>query len=183
MPVVSDGLIVLATAQPAGVCVLDRASGRELWRLPLDATPTAAPVLRKQTIFLGSPTGVRAVSLADGAPIWQAASGAPSAPLVLMKERLAYTTMAGELVIIDPADGRVEKTIAAVVPGFPPLAAPEALVYAAKGGLMACSTSGEEPRSWMKTDWLGRLTCAPVMADSRIYVATDKKGLLCLRSK
>ncbi len=183
MPVVSDGLIVLATAQPAGVCVLDRASGRELWRLPLDATPTAAPVLRKQTIFLGSPTGVRAVSLADGAPIWQAASGAPSAPLVLMKERLAYTTIAGELVIIDPADGRVEKTIAAVVPGFPPLAAPEALVYAAKGGLMACSTSGEEPRSWMKTDWLGRLTCAPVMADSRIYVATDKKGLLCLRSK
>jgi outer membrane protein assembly factor BamB len=183
MPVVSEGLIVLATVQPAGLCVLDRPTGRELWRLPLDATPTAAPVLRKQTIFLGSPTGVCAVSLADGAPLWQAASGAPGAPLVLLKERLAYTTTSGELVILDATTGQVLNTITGVVPGFPPLAAPDALVYAGKSGLMACTTSGEEPRSWMKTDWLGRLTCAPVMADSRIYIATDKKGLLCLRSK
>jgi hypothetical protein len=35
----------------------------------------------------------------------------------------------------------------------------------------------------MNSDWLGRLTCSPVMADSRIYIATDKKGLVCLKGK
>jgi outer membrane protein assembly factor BamB len=183
IPVVSEGLIVLATTQPAGLCVLDRPTGRELWRQTLDAAPAAAPVLRKQCILLGTTAGIRALNLADGALLWQSASGAPGAPLVLLKGRLAYTTTGGELVILDATTGQVLNTITGVAPGLPPLAAPDAFVYAGKSGLMTCSAAGENPTSWMKTDWLGRITCAPVMADSRIYLATDKKGFLCLRSK
>ncbi len=183
MPVASEAFVVVATDNPGSLCVLDRPTGRELWRLPLDAAPTAAPVVRKSTIYLGTPAGVAAMRLADGVLIWEAKGGAPGAPLVLAKNRLAYTTSGGELVIIDLAGGRVERTISDVVSGIPPLALPDAFVYAGKNGLMSCSAAGEALQSWMKTDWLGRLTCAPVMADSRIYIATDKKGLVCLKSK
>lgn len=183
MPVASEAFVVVATDNPGALCVLDRPTGRELWRLPLDAAPTAAPVVRKSTIYLGTPAGVAALRLADGVLIWEAKGGAPGSPLVLAKNRLAYTTAGGELVIIDLAGGRVERTISDVVPGIPPLALPDAFVYAGKNGLMSCSAAGEAPQSWMKTDWLGRLTCAPVMAGSRIYIATDKKGLVCLKSK
>jgi outer membrane protein assembly factor BamB len=183
MPVASEAFVVVATDKPAALCVLDRANGRELWRLHLDAVPTAAPVVWKNTIYLGAPAGVTALRLVDGARLWEAAAGAPAAPLVMAKTRLAYTTADGQLVILVLEDGRVEKTIADVLSGIPPMAAPELFVYAVKNGLMSCTTAGEDPRSWMKTDWLGRLTCAPAMADGRIYIATDKKGLVCLKSK
>jgi hypothetical protein len=48
---------------------------------------------------------------------------------------------------------------------------------------MACPATEGEPQTWMKIDWLGRLTSAPVMAESRLYIATDKKGLVCLKNK
>jgi outer membrane protein assembly factor BamB len=182
-PATQDAFIVLATAQPAGVAVLDRQTGRELWQQSLSAPPTAAPVVRKQTIFLGSTNGLCARSLADGRVLWESASGTPGAPLVLLNERLAYTTTGGELVVLDAADGRVRNTLAGAVPGIPPLATPDAFVYAGRNGLMNCSTTGENAASWMKLDWLGRVTSAPVMADSRLYLATDKKGFLCLKSK
>lgn len=35
----------------------------------------------------------------------------------------------------------------------------------------------------MQSNWLGRLTTAPVMADSRVYFGTDKKGLVCVKGK
>ncbi len=183
MPVTSDAFVVVATDRPPALLVLDRPSGRALWRLSLDAAATAAPLVRKNVIYLGTPQGVAALRLADGERIWETAGGRPAAPLVLAKNRLAYVSAAGQLVIVDLEEGRVEQTVSDAVPGIPPLAAPESFVYAGKKGLMSCTTSGGEPRSWMNSNWLGRLTCAPVMADSRIYIATDKKGLLCLKAK
>jgi len=185
LPVASEAFVVVATDQPPGIGVLDRWTGRELWRLTLDAAPTAAPVVRKNTIYLGTSKGVAALRLADGGRLWEAPAGAPGAPLVLAKTRLAYTTADGQLVVLATEDGRVERTVSDVAPGLTPLASPDAFVYAGKGGLMTCPAVGDEPRSWMKidTNWLGRITCAPVMADSRIYIATDKKGLVCLKSK
>ncbi len=44
-------------------------------------------------------------------------------------------------------------------------------------------TIGGEPRLWMNTDWLGELSTSPVMANSRIYFATAKKGLICASAK
>jgi outer membrane protein assembly factor BamB len=183
VPVTSDAFVVLAADRPPELLVLDRPSGRALWRLPLGAAATAAPLLRKNVIYLGTPAGVAALRLADGQRIWETAGGRPATPLVLAKKRLAYTSAAGQVVIIALEEGRVEKTISGAVPGIPPLAVPESFVYAGRSGLMSCSTGGDGPRSWMNSNWLGRFTCAPVMADSRIYVATDKKGLVCLKGK
>ncbi|MHB1036221.1 MAG: outer membrane protein assembly factor BamB family protein [Pirellulales bacterium] len=183
MPVTSDAFVVVATDQPPALLVLDRASGVALWRLSLDAVATAAPVVRKNVIYLGTPGGVAALRLADGARIWETAGGRPGTPLVLAKNRLAYTSVAGQLVIIGLEEGRVEKAVSGAVSGIPPLAAPESFIYLGASGLMSCSTSPGKPQSWMNSNWLGRLTCAPVMAESQIYLATNKKGLVCLKGK
>ena len=44
---------------------------------------------------------------------------------------------------------------------------------------MSYTIGGGEPRLWMNTDWLGELSAPPVMANSRVYFATAKKGLIC----
>jgi outer membrane protein assembly factor BamB len=183
MPLASDALVVVATDQPAGLTVLDRQTGLTLWSLPLDAAPATAPLARKNTLYVGTPRGVAARSLVDGKLLWETPAGRPGAPLVLAKNRLAFTTTDGKLIILGIEDGRVERTIEGVLPGFPPLVALDLFVYAGKGSLMACPATEGEPQTWMKIDWLGRLISAPVMAESRLYIATDKKGLVCLKNK
>ncbi len=102
VPATSDAFVVVATDRPPALLVLDRPSGRVLWRLPLDAAATAAPLVRRNVIYLGTPAGVAALRLADGRRIWETAGGRPATPLVLAKNRLAYTSAAGELVIVGP---------------------------------------------------------------------------------
>jgi outer membrane protein assembly factor BamB len=183
VPAWSDALVVVAVAQPPALLVLDRPTGKTLWHLPLDGAPTAPPVLRRGRITLGTPAGVAAFRLRDGERLWQAATGPPTTPLVQANNHLAYVNAAGELVILGAEDGRLVKTLPGALPGLAPLAPPRTLVYADKNGLQCCSQDGVETRSWMGTNWLGRLTCSPVLADSRIYVGTLQKGLVCLKGK
>ncbi|MGA2255375.1 MAG: PQQ-binding-like beta-propeller repeat protein [Thermoguttaceae bacterium] len=182
VPAASDALLAVATQRPPGLLVLDRPSGATLWRVPLDSAPTAPPLVRKNTIYLGTKSGVTAFRLADGGRMWEAKSGPPSTPLVPAKNRLAYVAAAGELVVVGLEDGRVEKSLSGARAGIAPLASPGALLYATKKGLMSYATGGE-PRLWMSTDWLGELTAPPVMANSRVYFATAKKGLVCATAK
>jgi outer membrane protein assembly factor BamB len=183
VPAANDALLAVATERPPALLVLDRPSGATLWRVPLDAAPTAPPLVRKKTIYLGTPSGVIAIRLADGGRLWETKSGPPSTPLVLAKNRLAYVTAAGELVVVGLEDGHVEKTLSGARAGIAPLAPPGALVYATAKGLMSYTIGGGEPRLWMKTDWLGELSAPPVMANSRVYFATAKKGLVCAAAK
>jgi outer membrane protein assembly factor BamB len=181
-PAWTEALVVVATDSPPALQVLDRPSGQVLWRMDLDKAPTAPPLVRKNAIYLGTAAGVEALSLADGELLWKAVGTPPSTRLVLAKDRLAYVGKE-ELVILGLEDGRVEKQVPGARAGIAPLAPPEAFVFAGKKGLTWYPLGGGEPRSWMNSDWLGRLTCSPVMADSRIYIATDKKGLVCLKGK
>lgn len=183
MPAWTDAHVVVAVDEPPALLTLDRATGQTLWHLPLDAAPAAGPVLRGNIIYLGSQAGVAAFRLADGERLWEARGGRPTTPLVLAKEQLAYISDAGELVVVRAEDGRIEKIVRGALPGVPPLAPPESFVYADKNGLRHYPAGSDDARSWMRTDWLGRLTCPPVMANSRVYFGTDKKGLVCLKGK
>ena len=182
VPSVTDALLVVTTDEPPALLVLDRPSGATLWRVLLDAVPTAAPVVRKNTIYFGTKLGVSASRLVDGKPIWRSQGGPPSTPLVLAKNRLAYVSARGELVVIGLEDGRVEKALSSACAGIAPLAAPGVFVYATKKGLMSYSMDSE-PRLWTNTDWLGELSTSPVMANSRIYFTTVKKGLICANAR
>jgi hypothetical protein len=48
---------------------------------------------------------------------------------------------------------------------------------------MSYTIGGGEPRLWMNTQWLGELSAPPVMAGSRVYFATAKKGLISASAK
>ena len=183
VPAASDALLVVATERPPALLVLDRPSGATLWRVPLDAAPTAPPLVRKTTIYVGTKSGVVALRLVDGERVWEAKSGPPSSPLVLATNRLVYVTAAGELVVVGLADGHVEKTLSGARAGIAPLAPPGVLLYAAKKGLMSYTIGSGEPRLWMNTEWLGDVSTPPVMANSRVYFATAKKGLVCASAK
>jgi outer membrane protein assembly factor BamB len=189
VPAASDALLAVATDRPPALLVLDRGApdsrvgGATLWRMPLDAAPTAPPLVRKNAIYVGTQAGIAALRLADGQRLWEAKSGTPSTPLVLVKNHLAYVTAAGALVVVGLENGHVEKTLSGARAGIAPLAPPGVLVYATKKGLMSYTIGGGEPRLWMNTDWLGDLTAPPVMANSRVYFATAKKGLICASAK
>ena len=183
MPAASGALLVVATERPPALLVLDRPSGATLWRVPLDAVPTAPPLVRKTTIYLGTKSGVAALRLADGERVWEAKSGPPSSPLVLATNRLVYVTATGELFVVGLVNGSVEKTLSGARAGIAPLAPPGVLLYAAKKGLMSYTIGGGEPRLWMNTEWLGDVSTPPVMANSRVYFATAKKGLVCASAK
>jgi outer membrane protein assembly factor BamB len=184
MQATEDALVVAACAEPAAVVVLDRPTGAVLWHKPLAAAPATGPVVRDAAILLGTTVGASALRLRDGESIWEATTGRPSGPLALAKTRLLYTSDAGELVSIDVDTGAAAETAISGVPaGIGPLLAPGTVLVASATGLLAAPLAGGEPRSWMKTDWLGRPTCGLVMADSRIYMVTATKGLVCLKSK
>jgi outer membrane protein assembly factor BamB len=184
MQATEDALVVAACAEPAAVVVLDRPTGAVLWHKPLAAAPATGPVVRDAAILLGTTVGAAALRLRDGESIWEATTGRPSGPLALAKTRLLYTSDAGELVSIDVDTGAAAETAISGVPaGIGPLVAPGTVLVASATGLLAAPLAGGEPRSWMKTDWLGRPTCGLVMADSRIYMVTATKGLVCLKSK
>jgi outer membrane protein assembly factor BamB len=182
VPSASDNLLAIATERPPALLVLDRPSGTTLWRAPLDTAPTAPPLVRKNTIYLGTKSGVVALGLANGERVWAVKSGPPSTPLVLAKNRLAYVTATAELVVVGLDEGHVEKTLSGARPGISPLAPPGVFVYATKKGLMSYPTGGE-PRLWMNSEWLGELSASPVMANSRIYFATAEKGLISASAK
>jgi outer membrane protein assembly factor BamB len=182
VPAAGDCLLAVATEHPPALLVLDRPTGEVLWRLALDSAPTAPPLLRKNAIYLGTQSGVAALRLADGERIWQSQGGPPSTPLVLAKNRLAYINAAGSLLLVTLEDGRVEQALSGARPGLAPLAAAGTFLYAGNKGLMAFSGNGQ-PRLWMNTDWLGPLAVPPVMANSRVYFATAKKGLVSATAK
>jgi outer membrane protein assembly factor BamB len=184
MPCAAGPLAVAAVGGPAGVLVLDGATGRQLWRAPLESAAAAGPVVRKNVICVGTPAGVAALSLADGRRLWETAGGAPGAPLALLKSGLAYTTADGRLVVVDTEKGAVAWEAGDAVPGLSPLATGGFVVFVNKSGLAARPAAGGDEEPWKTIEsWLGLPVCSPVMADSRVYVATDRKGLLCLKSK
>lgn len=184
MQATEDALVVGICAEPPMIVALDRPTGTMLWQRPLATAPTSGPVVRGDAVLVGMAPGVSAFRLRDGGSIWEALTGEPAGPLALAKNRLCYTTAGGELVTIDVETGRpAQDAIPGVHPGVPPLLAPGGLLFASATGLMTSPLAAGEPRSWMKTDWLGRPTCGLVMADSRVYMVTATKGLVCLKSK
>jgi len=90
VPAVGETMMVVATEDPAGLAVLDRATGRILWQIPLERAPTTGPVLRKAVVYVGSKSGLAAFRLVDGGLLWKTGGGAAVGPLTLHKGRLAY---------------------------------------------------------------------------------------------
>jgi len=181
----NDAMIVTAVDDSPALVALDRLTGKQLWRVKLDAVPTAGPVLRKDAVYLGTDRGVARLRLVDGSEFWHAEAGQPAGALAVRKNRIAYVNAASELVLLETESGSVETKLPGALPNVPPLVSRDAVLYASTTGLMRLRPADEEPGLWMKisTSWLGHFASPPVMANSRVYFGTDKGRLICLKAK
>jgi outer membrane protein assembly factor BamB len=133
-PAVTKTMIVAASVEPGILLVLDRPTGRILWKQGLEAPPTASPLVRKDRIYLGTAAALEARSLLDGTavPGWQRTGGGVSADFCFHRELLIYTNHAGELVVLHATSGAVQVRLGGAIAGRPPLVSRDVVLFAAK---------------------------------------------------
>jgi outer membrane protein assembly factor BamB len=182
-PVATKSMIIAATVNPPVLVALDRPSGRVLWRRPLEAVPSASPVVRKDRIFVGTHRGFEVRSLLDGAPADDRRpeeGGGVSADFALLRDVAVYVNHQGELVVVAISDGTVKAKIPGAIAGQPPLVSRDTVLYLTKKGVMrlALQDEGLTPQLWLDLAEVGPLTSPLVLADGRVCAGTATKGLV-----
>jgi len=183
LPAFHEAMVVAATGDPPALVLLDRPTGKTLWRIALETAPTTGPVPWKDAIYLGTESGAAAFRLLDGARLWAAGGGPPATPLTLRRGTLAYVSTGAELVLMDAESGEVRQRVAGAAAAVPPLVSRDAVLFAGEDGLMRHNTAKGETQLWMRTGWLGAFTSPAVMSGSRVYFGTEGRGLVCAEEK
>jgi outer membrane protein assembly factor BamB len=176
-------MVVAATEDPPALILLDRPTGKTLWRIALEAAPTTGPVPWKDAIYLGTGAGVAAFRLLDGERTWETDSGSPATPLTLRRGTLAYVSTGSELILVDAESGEVRDRVAGALPAVPPLVSRDAVLFAGETGLMRHNTATAQTQLWMRTGWMGAITSPAVASGSRVYFGTEGRGLVCAVGK
>ncbi|MCK6470174.1 MAG: PQQ-binding-like beta-propeller repeat protein [Planctomycetes bacterium] len=183
-PAAVETMIFVSVSEPPALAALDRPTGKVLWRVKLDAAPQSGPLLRKGVLLLGTDKGVSAREIVNGAERWLAAGGGVTGnALALDRNRILYVSAAGELVSVDAENGAVLAKVPEALPGVPPLVSRGAVLFATATGLNRLGAGEPEAQLWTKTSWLGKFTSPPVLAASRVYFGTDKRGWICAKAK
>jgi len=185
VPALYSSLISIAIYENNGgkaLMTMDRNTGTVLWRKTLDVN--TSPVIQGNIIFIGSTNGLIALNLTDGSELWQADTNGPlNIELSIYKKKIACVNQKNEIFLIDQRDGSLIKKLTDVFQKSPVLLCRKGLVYQGKTDLMAYSFVKGENKRWVKSKWLGVPTSPLIMSNSRIYYATDKKGLVCIKEK
>jgi outer membrane protein assembly factor BamB len=183
-PTAVGALVLVAVARPSSLAVLDRPTGRELWRRELDARPTTAPAVSAQTVWVGTESRLEARSLVDGSRLglWRCGGGGVSGEFFLGRDTLAYVSGNAELTLLARDDGELLCKRPGALRGFAPLPCRDRVFFLGGSGIMAierdkAGTPGE-PASWCDTSWLGPPTTSMVLANSNIYVGMAGWGLV-----
>ena len=178
---VTDALLVGASVEPPALFVLDRPTGRRLWQVKLDAAATTAPVVDKDTVFLGTAARLEVRSLSDGSPRadFPREEQPVASDLVVSRQVVAYVSQRGQLVVISRADPTAMRKLPGAVPAVAPVLSRGTLLYATKDALMALPLDEEnpEPKSWAEIGWLGKPTSPMILAGSNVYLGMAGWGL------
>jgi outer membrane protein assembly factor BamB len=145
VPVVTATMIVaVAGEHPGYLLALDRPTGRELWRMPLEAAPTTGPMVHKDRIYLGTHRGLEARALVDGIAVaaWKMEGGSVSADFAQLGQDFVYVNDEGELVVVARKTGAVLAKVPGAEPKMPPLVSREVALFLGKDGLMRLALQG-----------------------------------------
>ena len=179
MPTATDSMLIVA--EPHGLLVLDRPTGRVLWRVEMPL-PRTAPVVSRMNIFIGTAKGVECRSLIDGSvrEDWNAASPPVSSEIALSRNALVYTSDEGKLVILSRADGSVIRTLDDAVPGMPPVLSRNSLLFLHTEALMSVSLDETDldPLPWADITHMTPTT-PMIVSDSAVFFGT-RAGLVRL---
>ncbi|NIA20617.1 MAG: PQQ-binding-like beta-propeller repeat protein, partial [Anaerolineaceae bacterium] len=93
-------------------------------------------------------------------------------------------TRDGKLVIVRPQWPTVQR-VAGALTSLPPVLTDEAVLFAARGSLRYWDLESHKNSQWarIRASFPGRLTSPMIVADSHVFFATDKKGLVCMKPK
>lgn len=109
-PAVGEGVIAVGTADRQAA-LLDRATGKILWRTQLKGTVRAGPLLDRDRLYVAtemSPEGrVYALNLKDGRVLWSTRVGGVEASLALDHSALFAVTESGVVLQLAITDGKV----------------------------------------------------------------------------
>jgi len=185
-PASNDTMIVAAVVGPDAVVALDRATGAELWRVPLPSAPVASPLLDKTTFLLATQQGLEKRSLVSGErdESWKAEGGVPSSEIVVAGQQLVFVNQQGEAIVLDRDGGRAALTLPGAAPGTTPLASRGVALFAAQGRLMSFLLTDKLPLAepWLEwpADANDAVAPALVLHGGRLYAALGEGGLVCV---
>jgi hypothetical protein len=178
VPARTGAILVAAGTSPPALVALDARCGRTLYRAAMGSAPTAGPAVHKKTVYLGTASGLEARSLLDGALLWRAGSAAVAGSLAVGQDRIAYVDAASTLVLVDRQSGAVVAQVPDASPAVPPLLTRGAVLFAASGSIERYLIADGTRERWMDTSWLGAMSSPMVAAQSRVYFATQDRGLI-----
>jgi outer membrane protein assembly factor BamB len=133
-PALGERIIAVGTVDRQ-VVLLNRATGRVLWRVRLQGTIRAGPLLDRDRVYAGteaSPDGrVYALNLKDGRVLWSTRTGSVEASLALDHDTLYAATEPGVVLRLATADGKVvwRRRLSGAV-RVPPVPTPDGLAVA-----------------------------------------------------
>jgi outer membrane protein assembly factor BamB len=109
-PALGETVLAVGTAD-RNVVLLDRASGKVLWRQRVDGTVRGGPLLDEDRLYVATeaqPDGrVYAMRLRDAKTIWRTRVGSVVAPLSFDGDALYAGTEGGTMLRLEPEQGRV----------------------------------------------------------------------------
>ena len=194
-PAIMENMVTVAVRAPGRLVVLDRLGGEQLLVVPLKSDPRTGPLSMGNQIWFGAVEGVCCYDLARGRMDETIDSGPVVTRLVGATDRLACVNEAGELVVItlkpteDAFDGHRSLETMHRTPGaltsVPPVLTDDAVLFGAEGSLRYYDFGTQEDSLWtrIRASFPGQLTTPMIVADSHVFFATDKRGLVCMKPK
>ena len=194
-PAIMENMVAVAVRAPGRLVMLDRLGGEQLLVVPLDSDPRTGPLSMGNQIWFGAAEGVCCYDLARGRMDETIDSGPVVTRLVGATDRLACVNEAGELVVItlkpteDAFDGHRSLETMHRTPGaltsVPPVLTDDAVLFGAEDSLRYYDLGSQEDSLWtrIRASFPGQLTTPMIVADSHVFFATDKRGLVCMKPK
>ncbi len=177
-PARAGDILVVALRESAALLALDAPTGRALWRVELDAEPTAPPRAAPEGIYVGTAEGLDLRCLVDGSRLRVIEGTAVATPPALDRVHVAYVNADSELVIVRRDGGEEVARRPGALPQ-PPAWVHGALLYATEDGLQRHRPGEGTDELWLDASWLGRITSPPVVIGPQVYFSTDERGFVC----
>lgn len=174
-PAWQDNLLLVATSAPHSLLALDAPTGRTLWSAAIH--PRTGPVIRRNTVFVGTSRGVAACRLTGGALLWEQPIGEPAAPLAVNDRWLVSLDRFGQISVLNLA-GVLVARLNGADPRGAPLLIRDTVFYATRHALQLHQIDSRDTMRWLDTSAMGSISAPPAFTGVSLYFPTESRGLV-----
>jgi outer membrane protein assembly factor BamB len=202
-PLAWGDILLVAVVSDPSVRALDEQSGIEVWRASTTSKPSTPPivfthdpagaktaeadspdagdVLPEYTAVAGCEAGLVGIDVLTGDVKWKLPCGHVRSVVACTSTLAVCITQKGDVRFVNVPRAKLLRARArGADPRWRPVLAGETLLYCTPTAIKKVGVSLKvRPLNWLKTTWMGSLTAPPVGADSHVFFATDKRGLIC----